>query len=118
MWLRIGILTAALITASVSTGAAAAFTIAADGHPRATIVIGKEAFAKPAKEDERAAKARSAAEDLRDCIERTSGAKLEIVAEDAAVQGPLILIGRSRLTDALQLQISNELTTARKEEGF
>jgi hypothetical protein len=113
----IGLLSAALVSACASAGAAA-FTITADGQPRATIVVAKEALAKAAKEDERGAKVRSAAEDFRDCIERMSGAKLEIVGDDAPVQGPLILVGRSRLTDALQLQIPDELTTARKEEAF
>src|SRR5207248_8147934 len=98
MLLRIGILTAVLITASVSTGAAA-FTIAADGMPRATIVVGKEMLAKAAKEDERVAKVKSAAEDLRDCVLRMSGANLEIVGDDATVKGSLILVGKSRLTD-------------------
>ena len=117
MSLRIAIL-AALITASAATGAAAAFTIASDGMPRARIVVAKEALAKVAKDDERGAKVKSAAEDLRDLIERISGAKLEIIGDDAAVQGPLILVGKSQLTDGLQLPILDDLTTARKEEGF
>lgn len=95
-----------------------------DGKPAATIVISKEAFdAKPWKpaigvKAEPAAKIRLAAEELQRCVEKISGAKLPIVAEDAAPAGPLVLVGPSKKAEALKLNIPSGLTPDRKEEGY
>ncbi len=94
-----------------------AFTLAADGKPVAKIVVAKSAMdEKPA--DPSSAKVKAAARDLQEYVRKISGAKLEIVADDQEVGGPVIFVGRSKLTDTAEAKIPNGLTPARREEGF
>ncbi|HEY7118943.1 MAG TPA: DUF4838 domain-containing protein [Tepidisphaeraceae bacterium] len=107
-----------LVGFTLPAGRAAALAVVTDGQPRASIVVAREALAP--KPSESAAKVRIAADDLRDFIERMSGAKLPIIADDASPtpQGTLILVGKSRLTESLKLEIPDRLTADRAEEGF
>ena len=79
-----------------------------DGAPKATIVIAAQSNDK----------VKVAAEDLQKYIENISGAKLPIVTDEKEPQGALILVGRSRPTDAMKVAIPSCLTTERVEEGF
>jgi len=94
-----------------------AFPLAKDGKPQATIVVAKAAT-QPAKDDDAAKKVQTAAADLQQYVRKISGAELPIVADDARPEGPLVLVGRSRLTDEMHIEIPSGLTPARKEEGF
>ena len=47
---------------------------------------------------------RLAASELQYCLTKISGSRLPIVSDDAAEPGPCIFVGRSRLTDALNLE--------------
>ena len=51
-------------------------------------------------------------------MRKMSGATLPIVGDDAETSGPLVLVGRSKLADAMNADIPSGLTPARKEEGF
>ncbi len=97
--------------------AIAALTLVRDGAPQATIVVAK-AVLNPAKEDVNAQKVATAAQELRAYVEKMSGARLPIVSDEQTPKGALILIGRSRLTDAMKVDIPAGLTPARREEGF
>jgi hypothetical protein len=111
----VNVLCATIGTAMTSTPVLA-LALVIGGQPRATIVVAKGALAD--KPDEPAAKVKSAAEDLRDYVQKISGAKIAIAADDQAPAGPLILVGKSKLTDAMKLDIPDGLTPDRKEEGF
>ncbi|HZO90665.1 MAG TPA: DUF4838 domain-containing protein [Chthonomonadaceae bacterium] len=79
------------------------------GRPAAAIVLA----AAPTEN------ARIAAGELQHYLEKMTGARLPILADNQAPSGPLVLVGRSRLTDAIsQLQIPNGRTKDLKEEGF
>ena len=101
---------------------ACAVMVVKEGKPTATIVIAKAALdAKPYKpavggSAEPAQKIRLAAEDLQRYIEKMTGAKLPIVADDAPTNGPLILVGASKKTDGID--IPTGLTSERKEEAY
>jgi len=107
---------------------ALAVTLVKDGKPTATIVIAKDAFAamadKPVEgaSGQAAQKVRLAAQELQKYIEKISGAQLPIVADDPAPVIPrgeaTILVGASKLTDPLKLNIPTGLTTERQEEGY
>ena len=79
-----------------------------NGRPRATILLAADAGEK----------AKAAAADLQAILEKMSGARLPLAADAAIPSGPLVLVGRSRLTDALGISIPAGLTNARREEGF
>ncbi|MGD0090848.1 MAG: DUF4838 domain-containing protein [Planctomycetota bacterium] len=105
-----------------------AATLVQDGKPAATIIVAKEACdAKPWKpavgtSGLPAQKVRLAAEELQGYIEKISGAKLAIVSDDQAPALPkgqaAILVGASKQTEPLKLNIPSGLTTARQEEGY
>jgi hypothetical protein len=107
---------AVLVTNLQSTPAAAA-SLVENGVARATIVIAQAAL-EPAKDDASAQKVSIAARDLQDYIRKISGVTLPIQGDESTPPGALILVGKSRLTDALQIAIPSGLTPARKEEGF
>lgn len=86
--------------------------IVQDGQPRATIVVAKDA-AEPAK-----GKIQTAAEELQAYVQKISGAKLPIVDDVQGVKGPAILVGRSRLSDALGVAIPAGVSANRRDEGF
>ena len=102
------VLLAGILLAGLAGGTANAMVIAKDGTPAATIVISADAGDK----------VRSAAAELRSYIEKISGAKLPLVTDGDATKGPVILVGRSKLTDAANVKIPSGLTHARREEGF
>lgn len=87
----------ALLLARSST--AGEMVVVQDGQPRATIVVAKDA-AEPAK-----GKLQTAAAELPAYVEKTSGAKLPIVDDAQDLKGPVILVGRSRLSDALGVSV-------------
>jgi hypothetical protein len=103
---------------------ASAVTLVKDGKPVATIVIAKAAFdAKPfvpavGVAGEPNSKIRLAADDLQRYIEKITGAKLPIVADDQPVKGALVLVGASKKTEPLNLKIPAGMTPDRKEEGY
>ena len=80
----------ALLTFAPASHCAADTFLVKDGQPRAEIVI--------AEQPQRTV--RIAAQDLRDCIQKISGAKLPIVTKPSG-QAAKIFIGRSPHTDAL-----------------
>lgn len=102
-----GILAAALVLGGARVEAAD-FTLVRDGKPAATIVIAENALESN----------RFAAEELQTYVRRMSGAELPLATDNTALAGPKILIGRSRLTDALKMKIPAGFTRALKEEGF
>jgi len=80
-----------------------------DGEPQASIVIAAEASEN----------ARVAAEELQHYVEKISGARLPILTDDAPVEGTVVLVGRSRLTERIEgLMIPSGATRNLREEGF
>lgn len=73
------------------SAAEAALTLARDGQPTATIVVATSAGHAPW----------FAAGELQYHVRKITGATLPIVTDDAAVRGTRILVGASRLTEAL-----------------
>ncbi|MBC8869133.1 MAG: DUF4838 domain-containing protein [Planctomycetes bacterium] len=92
--------------------AAAEMVIVQDGQPQATIVVAEDG-ADPSKQ-----KIRTAAEELQAYVQKISGAKLPIVDDGQSPAGKLILVGRSRLSDAMGVDIPGGLSPARRDEGF
>ena len=84
--------------------AIAALTLVRDGAPQATIVVAK-AVLNPAKEDVSAQKVATAAQDLREYVEKMSGVRLPLVSDEQTPKGALILVGRSRLTDTMKVDV-------------
>ena len=102
----VGLMTVMLMTC---TGMGRAdMVIVEEGQPAATIVIGVQANEKDT----------NAAGQLQHYIEKISGARLSIVTDGQDVDGPLVLVGRSRLTGQMAVEIPSGLTNARREEGF
>ena len=89
-----------------------ALPLVRDGQPLAKIVIATEA---PEKN-------RFAAEELQHFIKTMSGATLPILKDDQpelnAEKNPLILIGKSRLTDKLKIELPNGFSPKENREGF
>ena len=84
-------------------------TIVRDGRPVASIVTAQS----PTEN------ARSAAAELRKYLEKITGASLPIATDEAPPPGPLVLVGPSRLTDAIpDLRIPSGHTKHLREEGF
>ncbi len=84
-------------------------TLVSEGQPAATIILA----ASPADN------ARVAAGELQNYIEKITGARLPIKTDDDRTDGILILVGRSRLTDAMpDLDIPKGQTRRYQEEGF
>src|SRR5204863_3444659 len=63
-------------------------------------------------------KVRRAAEDLQQYIEKISSAKLRIAGDNEDIKGPVILVGSSKRTAALKLDVPHGVTKERKEEGY
>ncbi len=79
--------------------AAAEMVIVESGQPRATIVVPNSAPG-PAKK-----KIQTAAAELQAYVEKISGGKLPIVDDEQDPAGALILVGRSRISEAMGLAI-------------
>ena len=104
-----GIVFTTVICLAVLTGTTVSgMEIVRAGKAHATIVIAADAGDK----------VRTAAADLQRIIEKMSGAKLPLVTDDNAAAEPVILVGKSRLTDAAAVEIPSGWTPARREEGF
>ena len=84
------------------------FVLATEGRPAATIVIAEDAQAS----------IKLAASELQEYVARISGAKLPLVTDAESVSGPRILLGKSRFTEALKLDVPTGFTRELKEEGF
>jgi hypothetical protein len=98
-----------LAAGAANPASAAPIRLVRDGVPAATIVIA----ASPAEN------ARAAAAELQRYIERISGARLPVADDAAPPAGPAVLVGRSRLTDALpDLKIPSGRSRNLAEEGF
>lgn len=113
------ILALILIALALAAGSAFGFPVTKDGAPVARIVIAKTAIA-PAADDATAQKISTAAKELQAYIKKLSGAEVPIISDETdPPAGPLILVGRSRLTDAMaDAKIPAGLTPSRAEEGF
>jgi len=92
--------------------AAAEMVIVQDSQARATIVVAKDA-PDPVRQ-----KTRTAAEELQGYVQKISGAKLPIADDSQSTAGAIILVGRSRLSDAMGVAVPSGLSPARREEGF
>jgi len=97
-----------LLLCSLTAACSAPLTLVDGGQPKAAIVIAAQAGDK----------AKVAADDLQLYLRKVSGATLPIVTDDQDVTGPLVLVGRSKLTDGMKLSLPSGLTPARREEGF
>jgi hypothetical protein len=96
-------------TLTVSAGTT--FTLVKDGRPVCSIILAD----KPSEG------AKIAASELQTYVEKISGAKLGIYsdADQTAREGGRILVGHSRLTDAIPgLKIPEGITPALREEGY
>src|SRR5688572_29838791 len=106
-WLFCGCLIAAFSFTGVNASAAG-LTLVKDGKPACSIILAE----KPSQGAEVAAK------ELQTYIEKISGAKLEIHSDANAPEGGKILVGRSKLTDAIPaVKIPEGITPALREEG-
>jgi hypothetical protein len=85
-----------------------AFHLAQNGQPKATIVIAADALDTN----------QEAAELLQEYVRKISGATLPIVDDSQSVEGPKVLIGRSKLVDAFKLDTPSGYTRDLKEEGY
>ncbi|MFM7563322.1 MAG: hypothetical protein ACKO81_09845, partial [Planctomycetota bacterium] len=96
-----------------------------NGQPKAVIVVTADVLERvetiglqQAEPQSRVDKLAWAAKDLRDYLEKISGAKLLIVADSASIPGGVrILVGRSALTAPFENKIPQGLTPLREEEG-
>lgn len=97
-----------LFILAFATNAMGDLVIAEKGNSRATIMVSSDAEEKVTR----------AAADLQRYLEKISGVRLPIVTDAENPEGPLILVGRSRLTEGMSIAIPSGLTNARREEGF
>jgi len=105
--------TTTLLSSYVASQPAAApnessLTLVEDGAPVSTIVVSDDASDKTL----------TAARELQHYIEKISGAKLPIVTDEQNTTGTLIMVGKSRLADKMDVDIPSGLTNARRDEGF
>jgi len=117
-----------VVTFSGFAGCAGAdVVLVQDGQPRAVIVVMSEAAPVVAtigqdKADPRELvdKVAWAARDLRDYIEKMSGAKLPVLTDEDPIPAATIriLVGRSKQTTKYDRTIPSGLTNLREEEGY
>jgi hypothetical protein len=101
-------------------------TLVDKGKPQATIVVAKAGLTaspdqKPAELgtlQPPANKIAAAARDLQQYLQKMSGGKLPIVADDKEPTGTVLYVGKSKLTGKWNAKIPAGLTSARQEEGF
>jgi hypothetical protein len=120
-----GFAAAAFVALLVLSSGACAIVLTRDGRAAAAIVISQgAAAAKPwipviGKAAAPPSKVRLAAEELQRGIEKMSGARLPIVGDDAPLpKGAVVLVGASRHTQSLGLDLPRGLTPDRREEGY
>ena len=112
--------------ASESPTSTDAVLLVENGQPRAVIIVPAVAAPAVATIDLNQANARTLAEkvawaarDLQHYLEKISGAKLPIIADDQPIPpGPRILVGRSQLTGPYDATIPSGLTRFRTDEGY
>ncbi|MDO8472861.1 MAG: DUF4838 domain-containing protein, partial [Dehalococcoidia bacterium] len=92
----------------LARGTVRAITLVENGRPHATIVVAAQADSK----------IMTAADELQAYVKKMSGAVLPIATDADPPQGPLALVGRSKLADAMGVHIPSGVTPAREEEGF
>jgi len=98
-----------VFTASAVLAAGTPFTLVKDGKPACAIVIA----------DKAGDNAKTAAQELQTYVEKISGARLPILTDAAPGQAPKVLVGRSRLTEAIPaLKIPDGVTPKLREEGY
>jgi hypothetical protein len=107
----------AMLATNLQITPATAAALVENGAPRATIVVAQSAL-DPAKDNASAQKVNVAAKDLQEYVRKISGATLPLQGDESTPAGALILVGKSRLTDAMKIDLPSGLTPARKEEGF
>lgn len=107
-----GVVFAGLALLLARSSAAGEMVVVQDGQPRATIIVAKD-VAEPAK-----GKRQTAAGQLQAYVQKMCGAKLPIVDDGQDVKGPVILVGRSRLSDALGVPVPAGVGPDRRDEGF
>ena len=123
------LLLAMVVMGVCAVGAVAAekLILVTDGAPAAHIVIAAEyaggAGDRAADGNDPAAWAAQnvwdAAMEFQHYVEKMSGVRLPIVTDDQDVAGPLVLVGKSRLTDQiLQLDVPAGRTKNLQDEGF
>jgi len=100
-----------LTLAAIGAQAAGKFTLVKDGQAACAIVIAEQTSDN----------AQFAARELQTYVEKMSGAKLPIYldSEKIMLDTPLVLVGRSRRTDAIPgLKIPDGVTNNLREEGY
>ena len=97
-----------LLLVLLTLAAASAITLVGNGQPTATIVVAVQTDPK----------VKAAAEELQQYLAKISGATLPIATDADNPTGALVLVGRSKLTDAMGIAIPAGVTPIRKEEGF
>ncbi|MBI5094629.1 MAG: DUF4838 domain-containing protein [Candidatus Hydrogenedentes bacterium] len=97
-----------LSSISAAWAETAGITIAQDGQSKATIVISAQAGDK----------VKLAAAELQTYVEKISDAHLPLATDADFPQGALILVGASKLTDAVGVKIPSGLSDNRRDEGF
>ena len=117
----------AAVVVGLSAPGTSAATLVENGKPVATIVISEEALAAPlytplsqvaVASIPKARKIRLAAEELQRTIEKMTGAKLPIVGDNVPVTGNAVLIGESKKTAPLNLNVPRGMTPELKDEGY
>ncbi|NUQ64208.1 MAG: DUF4838 domain-containing protein [Pirellulales bacterium] len=82
--------------------------LADQGRARATIIVAADTHPK----------VKAAAEELQTYIEKITGVKLPVATDAGDPSGPLVLVGRSRLSEAMGVEMPAGLTPSRRDEGF
>ena len=122
--MRLALLAAAVLLLSAFAADASAVTLVRDGKPLAKIVVSADVLAAEPMVPTQggtgspASKTRLAANDLQQILAKMTGATLEIVSEDAAPAGPVILVGQSKRVQSLNLDIPKGQSSARTEDGY
>ena len=102
---RVGLLLGLLLPCRSAGGE---LLLVEDGRPRATIVVASDAPEKT----------RAAAAELQRYIVKITGASLTIGSDLETRKGSLVLVGRSRLTEAAHVAMPSGLSSSRRDEGF
>jgi hypothetical protein len=98
----------AIVLLSTVRANAGNITVVENGKPKATIVIWNAASPKD----------KLAAEELQTYVRKMSGAELPIMLDTDKVSGTLLLVGKSNMTDQMQLVIPSKVSNDRRDEGF
>jgi hypothetical protein len=97
------------VAALAATGAnAGPLVLVRDGAPAATIVVAAAAGEK----------VKTAAQELQTYLAKLSGATLPLQTDAEPVPGAAVLVGASRLTEALRVVVPSGLSGSRREEGY